>query len=68
MPGNLRKKALTNVAVSLSRESLDELVIHFTLNAINKFERKISGRGAVRAGKGLTLFTSNEGLNYIIIS
>ena len=25
-------------------------------NAINKFERKISGKGAVRTGKGFTLF------------
>ena len=31
-----------------------------TLFAINKLERKISGKGAVRAGKGFTLFISNE--------
>ena len=30
---------------------------------LNKFERKISGKGVVRAGKRFTLFTSNE---YII--
>ena len=36
------------------------------MNAINKFERKISGKGAVRAGKGFTLFVSNEDMNDII--
>ena len=30
------------------------------LNGINKFERKISGPGAVRVGKGFILFISNE--------
>ena len=35
-------------------------------NAINRFEKKISGRGAVRAGKGFTLFISNEDINNII--
>ena len=29
-------------------------------------ERKISGKGAVRAGKGFTLFISNEDMNDII--
>ena len=29
-------------------------------NVINKFERKLSGKGAVRAGKGFTLFIPNE--------
>ena len=33
---------------------------------MNKFERKISGKGAVRAGKGFSLFISNEDMNYII--
>ena len=36
------------------------------LDAINKFERKISGKGAVRAGKGFTLFLLNEDMNDII--
>ena len=35
-------------------------------NAIKRFERKISGRGAVRAGKGFTLFISNEDIDNII--
>ena len=36
------------------------------LNAINKFERKISGPGAVRVGKGFILFISNEDVDDII--
>ena len=35
-------------------------------NAINKFERKISGKGAVKAGKRLTLFISTENMNDIM--
>ena len=53
---NLGKKALTNVAISLARDNLPELVSNLTSNAINKFERKISGKRAVRVGKGFTLF------------
>ena len=33
---------------------------------INKFKRKISGKGAVRAGKGFYLFILNEDTNDII--
>ena len=36
------------------------------LNAINKFERKISGTGTVRVGKGFILFISNEDVDDII--
>ena len=36
------------------------------LNAINKFERKISGTGAVRVGKGFILFISNEDVDDFI--
>ena len=36
------------------------------MNVINKFERKISGKGAVRAGKRFTLFISNEDMADII--
>ena len=49
--GNLGKKSLTNIA------------IHLTSIAINKFDRKISGKGPLRAAKGLTLFISNEDMN-----
>ena len=40
----------------LARENLPGLVSNLTSNAIKKFERKISGKGAFRAGKGFTLF------------
>ena len=66
MLGNLRKKTLTNIAILLARDNLPALVSNLTLNPINKFGRKIGGKGAVRAGKGFTLFISNEDLNDII--
>ena len=52
--GNLGKKALTNVDIPLARDNLPELVRNLTSNAVNKFERETSGKGAVRAGKGFT--------------
>ena len=60
--GNLGKKALKNIAIPLAR-----LVSNLTSNAINKFERKISGKRAVRAEKGFTLLISNEDMNIIKI-
>ena len=64
--GNLGKKALKNIAIPLARDNLPGLLSNLTSNARNKFERKISGKGAVRAGKGFTLFISNEDMNDII--
>ena len=64
--GNLGKKALTNIAIPLARENLPGLVGNLTSNAINKFERKISGKGAARTGKRFTLFVSNNHMNNII--
>ena len=64
--GNLGKKTLTNIAIPLARDNLPALVSNLTSNAINKFERKISGKEAVRAGKRFTLFISNEDMNDII--
>ena len=37
-----------------------------TSKAIKKFERKISRKGGVRAGKRFTLLISNEDMNVII--
>ena len=48
---NLGKKTLTNVAVYLARDNLPRLVSNLASNAINKFERKISVKESVRAGK-----------------
>ena len=64
--GNLGKKVLTNIVILLARDNLPGLVSNLTSNVINKFERKISGKGAVRAGKEFTLFISNEDTNDII--
>ena len=55
MVANLGKKALTNVAIPLARDNLPGLVSNLTSNAINKIKRKISGKGALRAGKVFTL-------------
>ena len=49
--GNLGKKALTNIAIPLARDNLPGLVSNLASNAINKCERKITGKRVVRAGK-----------------
>ena len=61
-----KKKALTNIAIPLARGNLLGLVSNLASNAINKFTRKISGKEAVKGGKGFTLFISNEDMNDII--
>ena len=61
--GNLGKKALTNIAISFARDNLTGLLSNITFNVIQKFKRKISGKGSVRPGKGFTLFISNEDMN-----
>ena len=52
--GNLGKKVITNLAIPLARDDLPGLVSNLASNEINKFERKIGGKGAARAGKGFT--------------
>ena len=42
------------------------MVSNLASNAINKFQRKISGKGVVRSEKVFTLFISNEDINDII--
>ena len=70
--GNLGKKPPEHVAISFVRDNLPGLVSNisrmykYISNAINKFERKISGKGAVREGKGFTLLMSNEDMDGII--
>ena len=56
---------LTIVAIPFARDNLPGLVSNIASNAINKF-KKISGKGAVSAGTGFTLFFLNEDLNNII--
>ena len=47
---NLEKKALINTTALWARDNLPRLVSNLTSNSINKFERKLSGKEAVRAG------------------
>ena len=54
------KCAITDLVIPLARENFPRLVRNLASNTINKFERKISGKGAVRARKGFTLFTSRN--------
>ena len=63
---NLSKKAVTNVSFPLARDNLLGLVWNLSSNAINKFEIKINAKGAVRVGRGFTLFISNGDMNDII--
>ena len=62
---NLRKEALTNIAISLGRDNLPGSLSNLSSKAIHKFKRKISEKGAARAGKGFTAFASNENMNDI---
>ena len=45
---NLSQKALTNVAIPLATDNLAWLISYLASTAINKFERKISGKVPVR--------------------
>ena len=67
------KHATTDLAIPWAKDVLLELVTNIASNAasnaINKFERIISVKGASRAGTGFTLFISNEdmGDNFKIV-
>ena len=65
---NLDKKTHANVAIPLARDNLEIIYLesNSASNAINKFEGKIIGNGAVRVEEGFNLFISNEGMNDII--
>ena len=65
MMGNLGKKTLLDLAVSLAKNILPKLATKPTSSVLDKFARKISGRGAMRAGKGFILFISNEDMDDI---
>ena len=45
--GNVGMKTLTNIPIHLARENLPGLVSNLASNAIYKFERIITGKGAV---------------------
>ena len=52
---NFGKKVLTNIAIPW----IETIYLDLTSNAINKFEKKINGEGAFRAGKRFALFLMN---------
>ena len=56
------QKNTTKCCYFFSWDNLPGLVSNVTLNAINQFERKISGKGALRVGK---IFISNQDIIYI---
>ena len=45
---------------------MPKLATKATSSILDKFQRKISGQGVVRAGKEFTLFISNEDMDDII--
>ena len=63
--GNLGKKALMNFAVPVATNVLPKLA-KATSSVLAKLKKIISWQGAVRAGKGLTFFISNEIMDDII--
>ena len=64
--GKLGKETLTNLPVTLAKDTLTKLANKWTLSILDKLERKISGRGAIRVRKWFSLFFSNEDMNDII--
>ena len=60
--GNLSKKVLLELVVPLTKDVLPELATKATLSVLDKFERKISRQGAIRAGRR-TLFISNKDMD-----
>ena len=62
---NLEKKTTNKCCYSLSQRHFTWSSTQFNIEC-NKFDRKISGEGAVRAGKVFDLFISNEDMNDFI--
>ena len=61
------ENVLENGAIPLARDSLHELVSNLASDVKNKSEKKISRKGAVREGKGFTLFVSNDRVRVTLI-
>ena len=51
MMGNLSKKAFLDLSVPLAKDVLPNLETEATLSILDIFEREISGKGCLRAGK-----------------
>ena len=62
----LGKKALINLAVLLTNNVFPELTTKTNSPILDKFERKISGRGTVRTWKEFTLIFLNDDMDDII--
>ena len=66
MIDKLGKKTLMNFAILLDKDVLPKLATKANSYVLDKFERKISEKGAARAEKGFNLKASNEDINDII--
>ena len=66
----LDKQVVTDISIPFAKNRLPDLVSNIASdaasNAINKFERRTSLKGAVRVGKVLTLFILNEDMDVTI--
>ena len=51
---------MLDLDVPLAKDVLSKLATKATSSISDRFERKLIGQGSVRAGRGLTLFISNE--------
>ena len=56
---------MLDLTVLLAKDVFPKLATKTTSSVLDKLERKISGKGAVRAEKGFTLFISNEDVDDI---
>ena len=63
-------KVVTDLAIHLAKNSLPGLVSNLASNAasnpINKFERRIHGKGVIRAEKGFTFSIFDKDMDDII--
>ena len=59
--GNVDKKASLYLAVPFAKDVLPNLVTKATSSVLHKFDRKISGEGAIATSRTwIALFISNE--------
>ena len=66
MTGNLSKKALLDLAVTVAKYVLSKLASKSISSLSDKFFKKMKETVDVRAGEGFTLFISNEDIDDII--
>ena len=66
------KETIKNLAIPVAKDVFPGLVSKIAsnaaLNEIKKLERRINGKSTARAGKGFTLFISNEDMDIIKIA